>query len=452
MKKKRYAVFLSYKRQTADGSYRGIEIARSIGLGLNKFLSIHTKSECFFDFAGMPKDEDFHKCIEDVIKSVRVFVCILTKNTLQSENVRKEILFAKQYKKKIILINYCNTFSFSQDIPKDFPKELDFVKNLTPETLHNDNSHDKTLKGIFEENIYPELRPKIFVHSDIKYSILCPGKEIRNKQLGKDCFELTLPQTKEKYKITFVNKKDEADCFDYYVNVQDLDFKRHINVSPFKQQKEHKTKEEHSSPNQTKQGASKTTIASSRNIVETTSNHTSARTYKIGDYYDDGRMKGVVFDVTADGKHGKIVSLIESNDDLQWAVNTKVQEQLIGAEYEYNGANNMAKVMQIDNWRKKYPAFAWCADLGEDWYLPAIEELMNFTLNEPVHDAVNHSLNLNNGKAIANKGIYKLYWSSTEYEDATSDTLGAWYVDMCECESLHEDKVTYRYVRAVAKF
>ena len=90
--------------------------------------------------------------------------------------------------------------------------------------------------------------------------------------------------------------------------------------------------------------------------------------------------------------------------------------------------------------------------MGEGWYLPAIEELMDFTLNEPVHDAVNHSLSLNNGQTIANKGIYKLYWSSTEYVEATSDTLGAWYVNMYEFESLHEDKVTYRYVRAVAKF
>ena len=31
-------------------------------------------------------------------------------------------------------------------------------------------------------------------------------------------------------------------------------------------------------------------------------------TYKVGDFYDDGKKQGVVFEVSKDGKHGKIVS------------------------------------------------------------------------------------------------------------------------------------------------
>ena len=35
----------------------------------------------------------------------------------------------------------------------------------------------------------------------------------------------------------------------------------------------------------------------------------AAKTYKIGDYYDDGVKQGVVFAVRDNGRHGKIVSL-----------------------------------------------------------------------------------------------------------------------------------------------
>ena len=147
------------------------------------------------------------------------------------------------------------------------------------------------------------------------------------------------------------------------------------------------------------------------------------KTYKVGDYYDDGKKQGVVFEVTADGKHGKIVSLTESR--RSWAkfglfdiIPAKFSPEhpvrkLIGADDKYNGANNMAKVQMIEGWREKYPAFAWCADLGEGWYLPAIEELKKFTIDDAIHDAVNSTL-ATKGKKLANKGELHWYWSSTE--------------------------------------
>ena len=145
----------------------------------------------------------------------------------------------------------------------------------------------------------------------------------------------------------------------------------------------------------------------------------SSHTYKVGDYYDDGKKQGVVFEVTADGKHGKIVSLQES--ELSWAVDKMIgglfnkgnpSKKRIGADDKYNGANNMAKVKQIRGWREKYPAFVWCADLGEGWYLPAIEELKTFTIDEAIRDAVNRTLAAK-GKELANKGAWRWYWSST---------------------------------------
>ena len=175
-------------------------------------------------------------------------------------------------------------------------------------------------------------------------------------------------------------------------------------------------------------------------------------TYKVGDYYDDGKKQGVVFEVTADGKHGKIVSLTESRNEIQWSSDKNEQKRLIGAGYKSDGANNMAKVMQIEGWRNKYPAFAWCADLGEGWYLPAIEELEKFALNDAIHDVVNNTL-ATKGKKLANKGDMFWYWSSTEYRYLfSSGELCAWYVNLYRGSTDFNGKSYDHYVRAVSAF
>jgi hypothetical protein len=167
--------------------------------------------------------------------------------------------------------------------------------------------------------------------------------------------------------------------------------------------------------------------------------------YDIGYYYDDGKKKGVVFEVTADGKHGKIVSLTESSE-IMWASDENEQKRLIGADDEYNGANNMAKVMQIEGWHNKYPAFAWCADLGEGWYLPAIEEWNKFMFNDAIHNAVNRTLETK-GKVLANQGDSHWYWSSTEYNE-----FCAWLVLMYLGNTYSDLKYRSDYVRAVSAF
>ena len=181
-----------------------------------------------------------------------------------------------------------------------------------------------------------------------------------------------------------------------------------------------------------------------------------AKTYKVGDYYDDGKKQGVVFEVTADGQHGKIVSLTESLNELQWAVDRNFgtlfnrdnpSYKRIGSDDKYNGANNMTKVQQIVGWREKYPAFAWCADLGEGWYLPAIDELKIFNLDYAVHYAVNRTL-ATKGKELADiGGDLHCYWSSTE-----DGELCARYVIMYYGDTLNAVKSTDGYARAVSAF
>ena len=177
----------------------------------------------------------------------------------------------------------------------------------------------------------------------------------------------------------------------------------------------------------------------------------TAKTYKVGDYYDDGKKQGVVFEVSADGKHGKIISLTEYRS-LSWSSDSGERKRFIGADDKMNGANNMAKIKSIAGWREKYPAFAWCADLGEGWYLPAIDELKQFAHNDEIHDAVNRTL-ATRGTKLAEGGTTWWYWSSTERNyKRYDDEFCAWYVDMYVCYTDDIEKHTLFPVRAVSAF
>ncbi|MBR2026925.1 MAG: TIR domain-containing protein [Alistipes sp.] len=213
--------------------------------------------------------------------------------------------------------------------------------------------------------------------------------------------------------------------------------------------------------------AEENSLAGEKRVVEETRESGEKRVttqrkgvYKVGDYFDDGKKQGVVFEVTTDGQHGKIVSLTESKDVMQWSSDVSECERLIGAEDKYNGAKNMAKVMQIEGWRNKYPAFAWCANLGNGWYLPAIEELKKFTIDDTIHNAVNNTL-AKKGKMLANKGDKSPYWSSTEEnrqmlwgnDEGVSKQFCVWYVYLGPGFAFDYCKgYKFAYVRAVSAF
>ena len=171
------------------------------------------------------------------------------------------------------------------------------------------------------------------------------------------------------------------------------------------------------------------------------------KTYKVGDYYNDGKKEGVVFWVDETGKHGKILSLTESRSELMWSSDIYEQKRLIGTDDENDGSKNMAIVKQVSDWNTKYPAFKWCADMGEGWYLPAIEELKMFTLNEHVNNAVNRTLAQHSGTEVKEH-----YWSSSEG--------GYWRKWGCarrvtQCNdgyTSNREKLLSCYVRAVAAF
>ena len=161
--------------------------------------------------------------------------------------------------------------------------------------------------------------------------------------------------------------------------------------------------------------AASVNAALTKQTSQTSQTSSSGKIYKVGDYYNDGVKEGVVFEVSADGRHGKIVSMKQSVGRLQWLSDNAEQKRLIGADSETDGVYNMTKVKARPDWQSKYPAFKWCADLGEGWYLPSKEELRTI---------YNHKDKLNSNLTDKLSGWY---WSSKEYNE-----FCAWLVYMLD--------------------
>ena len=175
-----------------------------------------------------------------------------------------------------------------------------------------------------------------------------------------------------------------------------------------------------------------------------------AKVYKVGDYYNENGMEGIVFWVDDTGEHGKIVSLQQS-DRLQWAIakygnlfNRVVPcGTFAHTASKIDGMQNMIKIKTIDAWQKKYPAFAWCAALGEGWYLPSLAELEIIFKDENIFNIMYNALDEYGGVKL----LRSSYWSSTE-----DDNLCARIAGKNRDSFGRNSKDIYNYVRAVATF
>ena len=127
-----------------------------------------------------------------------------------------------------------------------------------------------------------------------------------------------------------------------------------------------------------------------------------SKRYQIGDIMLIGGELGVVFVVTPDGQHGKVVSTSQTKST--W---------------------NDAK--------------SWCASLGQGWRLPSRDEL---------HAIFNKRSELNTYlNANGYTGLVGGYWSSE-----ASSSSDAWYIVMTPRVTYSYDKSVNGYVRAVSAF
>lgn len=157
--------------------------------------------------------------------------------------------------------------------------------------------------------------------------------------------------------------------------------------------------------------------------------------FAIGDLYDQNGLSGIVFWVSKNGQYAKIMSFDEK--EALWGPVGVAS----GAADEYDGLANMSAISAVDPDFEDYPAFEACRSMGEDWYLPSVEEL----------NAISRLYSVLNGKlGAAEKTLLSntFYWSSTEY--AMDNENSAKAVLAGGDDILNSSKNISRKVRAVA--
>ena len=153
--------------------------------------------------------------------------------------------------------------------------------------------------------------------------------------------------------------------------------------------------------------------------------------YEIGELYDQNGIRGVICQLSDDRQHGLVVSLDEIY--LHWSEFRKPDLRLAGADNRTDGVTNMEKVAQYIaannlSW-DDFPAFKWCRDKGEGWYLPAIDELLTIghnynggtrvQNNRQARNKFNDALKDAGGKRM-DRLVY--YFSSTEMDEKNAYT------------------------------
>ena len=153
--------------------------------------------------------------------------------------------------------------------------------------------------------------------------------------------------------------------------------------------------------------------------------------YEIGELYDRNGVRGIVCCLSEDGRHGLVVSLDQIY--LPWSGFRKPDLRTVGTTNRSDGRENMKIVEEYIaanglSW-DDFPAFKWCREKGEGWYLPAIDELLNIghnynggsraVNNRRAHKAFNGALQEAGGKRM-DRLVY--YFSSTELDEKSAYT------------------------------
>ena len=192
------------------------------------------------------------------------------------------------------------------------------------------------------------------------------------------------------------------------------------------------------------------------NIVTITA--TSTKQYSVGDLYNENGVEGVIFAIKEDNNGATWCYLFSMDEeDLQWSTenvycNCNSAKGIWNTYDPFDPVYSRADggVRDINN----YPAFKWCMEHGDGWFLPSYTELNwmwdaitngERDFNVPSVAAFNKVLTDHGGTAISQD----YYWSSNE-EYAATATLVAFMEDSIVC--LDPQKTNSYRVRAAYRF
>ena len=174
-------------------------------------------------------------------------------------------------------------------------------------------------------------------------------------------------------------------------------------------------------------------------------------TYKVGDYFKNDTLEGVVF-YTISAHNGLLVSLEEAM--LPWCDAAHIICET-GATNPYDGWNN-TNIVTANHDLYYFPAIDWSYQRNtwhlvhyphrlidhKQWYVPSSTEMRYLLMNQ---EAVNATLNSLGYPTLENK----TYWSSTE-----TGTRGAAAMHVQDGKIITSDSVKTLefYVRAIRNF
>lgn len=442
---KQYDIFISYSR-------KDLNFAEEMCAILDEYKK-HYKFEYFFDREDIKSKHDYLVRIADAISESKTVLFLASKYSLSSEFCLKELLFADkehvrihqyriddcEYPKPILLLlgnhHYREASSFSKN---DMIREvLENVLDIKPKEIPCKNDNCTSYKLL--RFVIPILFLFLIVWGVFKLSTnyivhhYQHGLEQEINVEQKVEYERKLVEELEKMHPNDLSKLEQEDSSHQAIEInmlenklQTLKVENERLVSEVKNAKEEET------------------------IYRLCGNGNNG-IFKVGYYYNDGIKEGVVFEVDATGKHGKILSMLQSEKKIQWASNETEWSLHIGTLNEIDGEENMKTVKMRPNWRTNYPAFAWCADLGDNWYLPAIKELNIFN---PYRIDIDGAISETISNTLRDKGFKSVvlydYWSSTECSE-TLRYANCYYARMGGWSSGYSKK-GHLYVRAVSKF
>lgn len=427
-----YDIFISYRRTDRDGLNSGTYIARTIKQELE--LEGY-QDRVFFDYSEL-SDNEFEDVILSAIEQCKVFVLVLSKDSMmrcvnEGDWVRREILHAQKCGLKIIPVEPDNLFN---GYPADFPAELEVVKMIQHTRIHTDSSFERDIQAMIQARITPILPSKkvspiygalVRIDCDIDCHLFCFDKALGT--IHKGLSEIRL--TKGLHRLSFVGVESDAEHYECEVDIRDLEYAYYVKVSLLEAYNARKLREEQ------QRLAAMVAAGKGRDGV-----------YRVGDYYNRDEKEGVVFWVDETGSHGKIISLDQA--ELQWCTDEQFARAIpTKATSNTDGMKNTNKIMRRPDYNE-YPAFTWCRNKGQEWYLPTVAELITLSEN---YEAVNLTLEKKEATKIK-RGFLSSdeYWSSQEKSHKTEySACFVWMYGGTKNDAVKSQKYS---VRAVSQF
>ena len=377
----KYDIFISYSR-------KDIEFARKVCAVLDSYKQYYD-FEYFFDQSEITRGDEYYKRISSAISDSRVVLFLASQNSYDSEFCAKELLFADNKNKSI----------HQYRIDKaDVPQMLEMLL-----IMHQCRELSTT-------------------------PIECEVSEVLKEVLGGNVLSL------EELKATETQPKREDHDVQPKIEKKNKSSNHHRNGGWLKR------------PAIWLSAVAVVVVAMLMMVLGKSSDDEryysvgdfyNERYYSVGDFYDDGTKQGVVFEVSRDGKHGKIVSL--NQEYLAWCTDEQYDKYIqLGADSGTDGWINTNIVMHRGD-DAEYPAFKWCREQGDEWYLPSRDELL---VLYRVKDFVNRTL-----AKYSYKEIKSAYWSSTEISESC-----AWSVRTRDGGTNRSYKTNGFNVRAVSAF